>query len=129
MNNGLRELRHLLHAKREGPEFAITRFAEAYVEERFVCAFERLLGRQSGKFRAEADEGNRRHIRYEAVVLRHVADECTNLADLRADVETHHPCGACGGFPKTENCADQRAFACAVGSEQPDGAAAAGAAG
>ena len=58
MNDCLRELGQLFHAERISFEFAIARFAETDIKERFVRAFECGFGRKSGQLGHQANEMN-----------------------------------------------------------------------
>src|SRR5207249_763048 len=57
------------------------------------------------------------------IVFRHVTDETPNLADVFLNVETKHAYGSARWRMKTQERAQQRRLACAIGSEQTNGAA------
>ncbi len=61
MGNGLGELRELLHAERIRAHRAITSFAQADVDERFVGALHRLIGREAGNLRHVTNEAHSGH--------------------------------------------------------------------
>ena len=60
VHDGLRQLGRLLHAQRVSAQRAVAHFAESDVEERFVRAFEGLLGRQAGEFAPSGARSARR---------------------------------------------------------------------
>src|SRR6185369_3676008 len=82
----LREFGELFHAERISAELAITRFAQSYVEERFVRAFKRGFGRQTRQFSHQANEVNASHVGNERVALGHVTDLRSNRLGFFANI-------------------------------------------
>ena len=116
VHDGLGQFGGLLHAQRIGAERAVTNFTETHVEERFVRAFQGVLGRQAGEFGHQADEAHAAHRRDEGIILRHVADQAAHFAYLRAYVFAEDARGAGGRLVKAEQGVDQGALARAVRS-------------
>ena len=124
MNDRLREFGQLLHAQRISIETAITRFAEADVEQRFVRAFERGFRRQARQLGHQPHEMHRAHLRDERIALRHVADQRSDLFRVGADVLAEDVGGAGRRRMKAEQRVNQRGLAGAVRPEQADRASA-----
>ena len=82
VNQGLGELDHLLHTGGEGPELAVSRFAETDVEEGFVRALEGRLGGQPAELGHQAYEVDCGHVGDERIVFGHVADLGAKLLAL-----------------------------------------------
>jgi hypothetical protein len=101
-------------------ETAIARLAEAYVEERFVSAFESSLGRQAGQLTHQPHEVNGAHLGDERIALRHVADQRADLFGFVGNVEAEDVRSAGRRLMKSEQRVNERGFAGAVGTEQTD---------
>ena len=122
MHEGLSQLGHLLHPQRVGSQLAVAGFSKPHVEQDLVRPFERGLGGEARQLAHHADKGHRGHICDEGVVLRHVADQSTDLPDLMSDVVAENLGRAGGHRAETEQSLDQSGFARPVGSEQPKSA-------
>ena len=120
VRDGLREFGGLLHAQRVGAEIAIANFAEADVEEGFVCAFECVLAWQAGQFRHHPDEVNAAHRGDEGIVLRHVADQAADFAGMRPDVATQDASGARRRLMKPKQGVEEGGLSCPVRPQQAD---------
>src|SRR5207249_4314157 len=123
VNERLRQLDPLLHAGRVGFDIAVSRLAEADVEQHLVRALHRVDARQAGQLAAVRHEGDRVHAGNVPVGLRHVADARANLERRSGDVETEHAHLSAIGRDETEQRFDHRALPGAVRAEQSDGAA------
>ena len=80
----LRQLDALLHARRIGLDVAVARFAQAHVVEHFVRALHRVDRGEAGQLAAIGDERHRVHAGNVAVALRHVAEPGANFVGLFA---------------------------------------------
>ena len=118
VNDRLRELGHLLHAVRVGPQLPVARLPESDMEEHLVRFLECRLRRKAGKLGHLADEGHRRHLPDERVVLGHVADSRPGFTHVVPAIEPQDT-GAAGARPKEpEERQDQRGLAGPIGPEQ-----------
>ena len=119
VDDRLGELGHLLHPVRVGPQLPVARLPEPHVEQDLVRFLERRLRREARQLGHLAQEGHRRHLPDERVVLRHVADSRPGLAHVAPAVHAQDT-GASGAGPeKPEQRQDQRGLARPVGPEQP----------
>jgi hypothetical protein len=96
VDDGLRELGHLLHAQRKSFERSVASFTQAHVLQRFVRALERRLRWQSGQLAHHPNEANRRDARDERVAFGHVADRAREARATGDDVLAVHACGSFG---------------------------------
>ena len=123
VGDGLRQLGGLLHAQRIGAQRAVTHFAQADVEERFVGALQGVRARQARQFRHQPHKAHAAHGGDEGVVLRHVAHQRAHFAGVRADVAPEDARGSRGRLVKAQQRVDEGGFARSVRPQQADGAA------
>ncbi len=119
----LRELHPLLHAGRVAADGTVALLVQADVPQRVGRALASRRLRQPGHARHVDDELGRRHVRREAVVLRHVPDPLADRRPVRHDVEAEDRRAtrpSAGSRP--EHHLDQRRLARAVRADQPDDA-------
>src|SRR2546423_7796270 len=121
--DGLRELGHLLHSERIRSQIAIPHFTEADVKKRFVRPLHRLLRRQPRDLRHHTDEPYAAHVGNERIVLRHIAEQRSDLTRLRADIESENSRSPGCRRMESEERSDQSGFPGAVGPQQSDRAA------
>ena len=116
----LSELDALLHAGRVATDRPIALLVQPDVPEDLGGPLPRRRPRQPGHRREMRHEIRCGHVRRQAVVLRHVADELTNPDPLPRDVEVEErrTTGRC--VDQTEEDLEQRALAGAVRSDEPD---------
>ena len=120
----LRELDALLHARRIRPDVAVARLAEADVVEHFVRTLHGVDGGQPGKLTAVAHERYGVHAGNVGVALGHVADAGTNLHRPFGDVEAQHGHASFVRLHEAKQGLQHGALAGAVRAQQADRAAA-----
>ncbi len=119
----LRQLDSLLHARRIRLDVAVTRLAEADVVEHLVGTLHRVDGGQPGKLTAIAHERYRVHAGNVRVALGHVADVGTNLHRPFGDVEAQHGHASFVRLHEAEQSLQHGALASAVRAQKADRAA------
>ena len=87
----LRQLDALLHARRVRLDVAVPRLAQADVVEHLVRALHRVGARQAGQLAAVGDEAHRVHAGDVSVALRHVAEPRAHLERPLGDVQARAP--------------------------------------
>ena len=118
MDYGNGELCHLLHAERVSSQFAVSRFAEPNVEERFVRALHRGFRRETCELRHHANEPDGGHAGHVGIVFRHVADLVPDFPHPGPDVQPKNPGCSFRRRVKSHKRVNQRRFTRAIGSEQ-----------
>ena len=116
----LRELHALLHARRVAADLAVALFEQAHVAQRLRRALAGGGAGQSAHLRQVRHELRRREIGWQAVVLRHIADQLPDLAPLRLYVHAQHAGAAARCRQQAQENFDQRALARPVCPHQPD---------
>ena len=86
-----------------------------------VAHFQRRVGRETRQLCHLADEGDRRHLADERVVLRHVADSRSRLPHVAPAVDAENTSVSGAGPEKPEQRQNQRGLARPIRSEQADG--------
>ena len=118
----LGQLDPLFHAGGIGFQVAVAGLAEPDVEEHLVRPLHRVGPGQPGQLAAEGHERHRVHARNVPVGLGHVANPRSNRQRRLRHVQAEDGELPLGRRHEAEECADHRALARAVGTEQPDGA-------
>ena len=119
VDDRLGELGHLLHPVRVGPQLPVARLPEPHVEQDLVRLLERRVRREARQLRHLAQEGDRRHLPDERVVLGHVANSRPGLAHVAPAVQAENAGASGTGSEKSEQRQDQGGLACPVGPQQP----------
>src|SRR5712691_8701290 len=92
VNDCLSQFGKLLHTQRIGIKIAVSRFAQAYIKERFMSAFERGLRRQARQFSHQSHEMHSAHFRNVRIALRHVTHHWFYLLRVGGDVLAEDMC-------------------------------------
>jgi TetR/AcrR family transcriptional regulator, tetracycline repressor protein len=119
VDEGLRQLRALLHPERKGSDRPGALLLEAHLKEHLRCADGRGAPGEATQLGKVDHEVARGHLAREAVVLGHVSDQAANLRRAAGGVEAEHLDPSTVGVEQAEDRSDEGRLSGAVGAKEP----------
>ena len=117
----LRELDSLFHARGVGFDVAVASLAQSDVKQHLVSPLHRIHTRQPRQLAAVSDKRHGIHSRNVAVGFRHVADPAADCERGRRDIEAEHAHAPARRREEPEQRFEHRALASTVRPEEADG--------